>query len=340
MSTPSDWVDFKAVKAHIDFPMILRHYGIDWLKHSGDRLRGRCPLGLHPSSHGDQARDFHISLSKRAFKCFHPNCHQGNILDFVAAMEKVSVREAALKLQQWFSLKEGSGPTQESHAPPGTEQKKIAQVDVREDGSSVEGVINPPLGFRLRVDPEHNYGPSRGLSKAIISEFGCGLCLSRGSFSGRYVIPVFDEKNNLVAYAGRSLEDATEPKYLFPPSDKRFFKSRLLYNLNRVLAQEPQPEEVIVVEGFFDCMKVTGAGFPCVAVMGWSVSEEQAVLLAKYFRRVQLMLDADPAGQEGTEAAVLRLSRRLFVKVISLPEGKQPDELSAEQLRFLLEERK
>jgi DNA primase len=56
---------------------------------------------------------------------------------------------------------------------------------------------------------------------------------------------------------------------------------------------------LIVVEGFFECLKVPQAGFLCVALMGWSLSEEQELLLAKHFQRVRLVTDADPAGQEG-----------------------------------------
>jgi DNA primase len=60
------------------------------------------------------------------------------------------------------------------------------------------------------------------------------LCLSKGMFAGRYVIPVHNPQGELVGYAGRALDEETEPRYLFPPSDKGFYKSHLLFNLQRI----------------------------------------------------------------------------------------------------------
>ena len=70
------WVDFRAVKAAVSMPMALEHYGVNWLRKSGDSLRGRCPI-----HEGEGDRTFHVSLTKDAFNCFscgggdrrHPN---------------------------------------------------------------------------------------------------------------------------------------------------------------------------------------------------------------------------------------------------------------------------
>ena len=73
-----------------------------------------------------------------------------------------------------------------------------------------------------------------------------------------------------------------------------FHKSLELFKLHRI----PEGEcTVVVVEGFFDCMKVTQAGFPCVALMGSTMSKTQEKLLEKGFGEVILMLDGDDAGR-------------------------------------------
>ena len=93
---------------------------------------------------------------------------------------------------------------------------------------------------------------------------------------------------------------------------------------------------MIVVEGFFDCMKVHQAGFPTVVgLMGSSMSEAQQKLLADC-PRVVLFLDGDPAGREGALAIAPRLMSRSFVKVINLADGKQPDQLSSDEIKTLL----
>src|SRR5260370_28380275 len=130
--------------------------------------------------------------------------------------------------------------------------------------------------------------------------------------SGRVVIPIHNQHGELVDYAGRAI-DGSEPRYKLPAG---FQKSLELFNLHRVT--EP---EVILVEGFFDCMTVHQAGFPAVALMGCSLSEAQEGLLAAKFERVVVMLDGDEPGQQGTADCLSRLGRRIWVRAAMLPDG-------------------
>src|ERR1700733_8403820 len=94
----TQWVDFKALKAAVSMELALSHYQINWLRKKDGELRGRCPI-----HQGEGTDTFHVSLHKNVFQCFSCKA-RGNVLDFVAAMEKCSVRDAGVKLQQWFSL--------------------------------------------------------------------------------------------------------------------------------------------------------------------------------------------------------------------------------------------
>lgn len=79
-------------------------------------------------------------------------------------------------------------------------------------------------------------------------------------------------------------------------------------------------------KAFFDCMKVHQAGYPCVvALMGSTLSVRQEKLLEDPFQRVVLMLDGDKAGISAATAIAARLTRKLFVKVVDVPTGRQPD---------------
>jgi DNA primase len=70
---------------------------------NGDELRGPCPI--HKSAKKD--KNFTVNIRKNAFKCFSSDCGaRGNVLDFVAAMERCSVREAVLKLKERFAIRE------------------------------------------------------------------------------------------------------------------------------------------------------------------------------------------------------------------------------------------
>ena len=105
-----DWVDFQAVKAAVTMQMVLDHYGVNGLKRFGEDLRGPCPI------HRGNINTKHLSVnpSKNGFKCFASSCGaRGNVLDFVAAMEHCTVRDAALKLQDWFKVGESQSPEPE-----------------------------------------------------------------------------------------------------------------------------------------------------------------------------------------------------------------------------------
>jgi DNA primase len=336
MSSKTSWVDFKLVKDTVTIQMVIDHYNITGLKKSGNELRGACPLHK-----GEGKRTFHVNTIKSVFNCF--SCSKrGNVLDFVAAMEQCSVRDAAVKLADWFAVGECAQPDKGIRIASGQRVARSRDKDCKPP------VINPPLGFQLRIDPAHEYGLNRGLSQETIETFGIGYCVSKATFAGRYLIPLHNESGQLVGYAGRALDEATEPRYLFPSREKGFYKSHLLFNLNRVLAEQydtgtklddfPLSGAIVVVEGFFTTMKISSASLPeCVAALGSVLSEVQADLLCKYFQRAILLGDGDEAGRRFTDEAVVKLVHRgMWVKCIDLPEGVQPDHLSSEELRELL----
>src|SRR5215467_7971053 len=97
----NNWVDFKVIKQLVTIEMALGRYGVK-LRRSGKELRGKCPI-----HHGEGENTFHANTEKNIFQCFSGACKaKGNVLDFVAAMEKCSIREAAERLQSLFSLRE------------------------------------------------------------------------------------------------------------------------------------------------------------------------------------------------------------------------------------------
>src|SRR5438876_2292724 len=119
--------------------------------------------------------------------------------------------------------------------------------------------------------------------------------------NGRIVIPIHNERGELLAYAGRSI-DNSEPRYKLPAG---FHKSLELFNLHSLL-EETSTDAVVVVEGFLDCMKVAKAGHLCVALMGSSLSAVQEEILCWHFKHVVLMLYGDEAGRAATEDCVRR----------------------------------
>src|SRR6266516_1284134 len=117
-----------------------------------------------------------------------PGAVGGHVIDLVAIMERCSLREAGILLQDWFGW---TVPT--SHPAP------LRPVAV--DSSSAQP--NRPLGFALQgIDTRHPYLTQRGISPATAQWFGVGMYRGAGFLTGRCVIPIRDEKGRLVAYAG------------------------------------------------------------------------------------------------------------------------------------------
>jgi len=337
-----DWVSFDEIKKTVTLQMAIEHYGIALRRIGPDTLRGKCPLPAHNSKTSTES--FTATLSKGvggAWACQSQSCIKsrgrvgGNVLDFVAAMEKCSVRDAAIKLQTWFLVPAAGEP----HRPVGKEphtdisagkEPEDALVSRKNDDEVGKIEANRPLSFTLqKIDNSHQYVNERGLTDEIARTFGVGVFPGKGSMQGRFVVPIHNAEGDLIAYAGRSI-DGTEPRYKFPAG---FHKSLELFNLHRVKGEL----SVVLVEGFFDCMKVTQEGFPCVALMGSTMSRIQEELLAQHFGHIVVMLDGDEAGRLAAQGIADRLRPVIYqVDVVNLADGMQPDQLSKDELQGFL----
>jgi DNA primase len=303
-----NWVDFAAIKRSVALAPLLRHYEVKLHRSGRDQYRGCCPI------HGGDSREaFHANLTKNVFHCFACGAG-GTVLDFVAAMDRCSLPEAAGKLtSQTAALRQ---PTLACAKPLVTKKTKPLS----------------PLGFTLRgVDSAHPYLAARGIDPATAREFGIGFYAGSGILSGRLVIPIHDPCGELIAYAGRAL-DGSQPRYRFPSG---FPKSEVVFNLHRAAAADRQA--VVLVEGFFDCLKLYQAGVrSVVALMGSALYAPQQDALLQRFHRLILMLDGDVAGRRATADIAARLSAHCCVQMVSLPEPMQPDQMSAGQIRHAL----
>lgn len=325
------WVNFKAVKAGVPMEAALARYGIRLRRISRDYLRGACPLPTHQSQASNQS--FIVNTAKNVWSCQSASCIAarggcvgGNVLDFVAIMAGCSIRDAALSLQQ----------TVFGRPSPCLANRRRVEHEIgssRLPQSSREAKYKP-LPFVLSgIDCLHPYLSERGISPEIARLFGVGYYPGRGIVSQRIVIPVHSPEGALVAYVGRSI-DSREPRYRFPAG---FCKSLFLFNLHRAVRTPSDRRTVVVVEGFFDCMKVYQAGCKSVvALMGSTLSEAQVELLRGHFREVVLMLDGDESGRAALPRIATRLERSFRVGIVEVPLGMQPDEMAPDRIRQLL----
>ena len=134
------------------------------------------------------------------------------------------------------------------------------------------------------------------------------------------------------------------PKYLNSPATPLFDKSRTLYLIDRAKSAVRKGGQAVIVEGYTDALMAHQAGFDnVVASLGTALTPQQVALLTRYAKRIALAYDVDAAGQKaGTfgATALEELIRQLApddsgvelddVRVVRLPEGKDPDEVVRE----------
>lgn len=336
----TNWIDFKALRANLDFAAVLEHYGVT-VKSKGKQHHGYCPLPNHNGKRNSPS--FSANLERGIFQCFGCGA-KGNVLEFATLMSNVdpkdgaALREVAVKLQQRF-CPGLSSDAPDAKAPAAEKSKPAAKAE-----PELPAVVNAPLDFELQgLDASHPYLLSRGFTPETIQRFGLGYC-SRGMLKSRVAIPLHDASGALVGYAGRVVEDTTitedNPRYRFPGERKRdgkvfeFRKTQFLYNGHRIKAPV---DDLIVVEGFTGVWWLDQNGLPdVVATMGADCSERQAELIVSLVKpdgRVWIAPDGDPAGERHAQTLLLRISPHRLLRWVKMADGKQPTDLAREQLK-------
>jgi DNA primase len=325
----TDWIDFAKLREQVSLKQVLlEYYQISNLKQRGNKLIGPCPV-----HNGDSPRAFHADLDKNVWHCF-TGCHSGgNQLDLVVRKENIGLREAALKLQAFFSPLAGNDNKETTVPADPMAPAKRTKQEKEADNTETEG--NAALTVRLQLLPDHPHLiRERGLSFETINHFGLGYA-RQGIMRGCIAIPIHDEVGTLVAYAGRRLKPKDireEGKYKFP---RHFRKELVLYNYH--LAKEHMKERgLILAEGFFAVIKLFEIGFPnAVACMGSALSDAQAEQLFEA-KEVIILFDGDNSGTSGAETARDKLKDKVKVRLVRLPQDTAPDDFPPRALRWLI----
>ena len=311
------------------------------------KRRGRNLVGLCPF-HGEKTASFNLYPETNSFYCF--GCGAGgDVITFIKRIENLDYIDAVKLLADRSGMKM---PEQKNE----NDQVSRLRLRILEANREAARIFHATL-YRPEGKVALDYYHSRGYSDATIKHFGLGFApqswdyllkalrakgfkdeelvaaflAARGRngglydvFRNRVMIPIIDIRGNVVAFGGRVLDDS-KPKYINTEGTLAFSKSRNLFALNFA---KNAGRELNLCEGYMDVIAMHQAGFTnTVAALGTSFPEEQMQLIARYADRINLIFDADGAGQKATRRAIDNLRRTgLDVRVVTIPNGKDPDE--------------
>ncbi|MEW6081670.1 MAG: DNA primase [Bacillota bacterium] len=330
------------VRARTDIVEVVSGHVL--LKKAGKNYLGLCPF------HSEKTPSFTVSPEKQLFYCF--GCQEGgDVFTFLEKKEGMSFREAL------EHLAEAAGVCLPEAEDPAS-RRRAALVEALELAA---GFYRTTLQRSEAAGLARAYLERRGVRPEIIERFGLGyapgewdaMCLALrrkkvseevllqaglagrrttggvyDRFRNRIMFPIRDVSGRVIGFGGRTLDDSG-PKYLNSPETPVFRKGHCLYALNLAREAVRRLGRAVVVEGYMDVVASHQAGVEnVVASLGTALTEEQARLVLRYVEEAVMAYDADAAG----EAATLRgldvfSAMGCRVKVATLPEGQDPDDI-------------
>jgi DNA primase len=188
------------------------------------------------------------------------------------------------------------------------------------------------LGFAPREAPLlRTHLAALGYDDAVQIQAGLLVVKTEGAeprarFRNRLMFPIYDPQGRVIAFGGRII-GVGEPKYLNSAESPTFQKGSTLYGLNWAKQAIRRDERVLLVEGYFDCVRLLATGIECtVAPLGTALTDAQAELIRKYTSTAFLLYDSDKAGLRATfRNGDVLLRQGIKVHVVTLPEGEDPD---------------
>ena len=322
------------------------------LKKRGANHMACCPF------HNEKTPSFVVSPSKGIFKCF--GCGKsGTAVGFIMEHENLSYTEALKYLAKKYHIEVVE--KEESAEDIAQRQRNESLLLVSEyAGKFFQESLQTPEGQTIGWQ----YFKSRGLEDETIRKYGLGwapvgrkafteaaraagykeeflletgLCVRYDDghmadrFHDRVMFPIHSVSGRVIAFGGRTLKtDKTVAKYVNSPESEIYVKSRSLYGIYFAKNEISRQDRCILVEGYLDVLSMHQLGITnVVASSGTSLTVEQIRLIRKFTSNVTIIYDGDSAGIKAAMRGVgLVLKEGLNVKVVLLPEGKDPDDFA------------
>jgi DNA primase len=349
------------LKNRADLVRIIQPYAPD-LKKKGANWMACCPF------HQEKSPSFSVNPAKGFYKCF--GCGKGGTaFNFVMEMEGLNFPEAVRRVADitGVMLPEPVDDTNYQKNKARREEKKklsdeiidlnqialefweeCLKADNKEAAAArayleqrgISGELQQR--FRIGYSPDSwdallNVLKKKRADEKLIEQSGLVSVNEEKErvfdrFRGRIMFPVLNVDGRPVAFGARAMKPDDQPKYLNSPETAAYVKGDHLYGIYQGKDEIRKRKFAILVEGYLDLIALAQFGVPnVVASLGTAFTEQQAKLLSRFANAVVINYDGDSAGVKAARRAIEQLLPHDFdVKVLVLPDGKDPDDFIRE----------
>ncbi len=322
------------------------------LHRRGVNLKGLCPF------HSEKTPSFVVSPSKGICHCF--GCGKGgNPVNFIMEIEQVNYYEALKMLAKKYGIEvEERELTDEQKAQRSerealfaanefardyfadiltnnAEGRSVGLTYFRERGINDASIKTFQLGYSLsEKDAFTKEALKKGFSKEYLVKTGLTLDNEFGvvdRFRGRVIYPVQTISGKVVAFGGRILKKSDKlAKYVNSPESEIYHKSDQLYGIYQAKQDIVRNDRCYLVEGYMDVISMHQSGIKnVVASSGTSLTTGQIRLIHRFTNNVTVLYDGDAAGIHASIRGIdMLLAEGMNIKVVSLPDGEDPDSYS------------
>ena len=318
------------------------------LKKSGSNYKALSPFT------DEKTPSFFVSPSKQIFKCFSTG-KGGDSIEFLREVESMTYVEAIKFLGEKYGV-EVDESEQDYNV---NNEKESLLIILNKSKDFYKDNLNSDEGKSIAL----SYLEHREVSGDMIEKFEIGYSfdkwdsllqyLSKNQFNkdqilkaglilenndkkydrfrNRLMFPIHNISGKVIAFGARIIsEQKNQPKYVNSPETPLYVKSNVLYGLYQSKNNIRKLDNCILVEGYTDVISLFQIGVEnVVSSSGTSLTINQIKLISRYTKNITILFDGDKAGIDASLRGMdLILENDMNVKIVSFPEGEDPDSYS------------
>ncbi len=318
------------------------------LKKSGSSYKALSPFTT------EKTPSFFVSPSKQIFKCFSTG-KGGDAIEFLKEVDSMTYIEAIKYLGEKYGVAINES---ESNYVVNTEKESLLIV-LNKTKEFFKENLNSSDGKSIAI----SYFDHRNISKEMVEKFELGYSLDKWDslynhliknqfednqiinaglilennnkkydrFRNRIIFPIHNLSGKVIAFGARIIKDEkNQPKYINSPETSLYIKSKVLYGLYQSKNNIRKEDTCYLVEGYTDVISLFQIEINnVVSSSGTSLTNEQIKLISRYTKNITILFDGDKAGIDASLRGMdLILENDMNVKIVSFPEGEDPDSYS------------